>query len=70
MIGDLIASAYVPQNFLYANPLVDLASIVAMSEQIRQDKIDVFELGKRIRILIQDRGQLTIKILELLREIV
>ena len=70
MIGDLIASAYVPQDIVYANPLVDLASMVAMNEQIRQDKIDVFELGKRIRILIQDREQLTIKILELLREVV
>ena len=70
MIGDLIASAYVPQDIVYANPLVDLASMVAMNEQIRQDKIDVFELGKRIKILIQDREQLTIKILELLREVV
>jgi len=70
MIGDLIASAYVPQDIVYANPLVDLASMVAMNEQIRQDRIDVFELGKRIRILIQDREQLTIKILELLREVV
>jgi len=70
MIGDLIASAYVPQDIVYANPLVDLASMVAMNEQIRQDKINVFELGKRIKILIQDREQLTIKILELLREVV
>jgi len=60
----------VPQDIVYANPLVDLASMVAMNEQIRQDKIDVFELGKRIKILIQDREQLTIKILELLREVV
>ncbi len=70
IIGDLIANAYVPRDIKYANPLVDLASIVVMHAQIRQGEIEVKEFGKQIRELVNDRGRLTMKILELLREVI
>lgn len=69
-IIELISACYVPGDIRFANPLVDLASIVAMSDQIRQDKIDVLKLGKQIRALVQNRDNLTVKVLKLLREII
>lgn len=69
-IRKLISTCYVPRDIHNANPLVDLANIVAMSEQIRQDNIDVLELVKQIRMLVQDRQKLTGKVVTLLREII
>jgi hypothetical protein len=69
-IQELISTCYVPRDISYANPLVDLASIVVMSEQIRLDKIDVFDFGKQIKILVQNRDKLASKVVELLKELV
>ncbi|MFZ2200018.1 MAG: hypothetical protein WAV40_04490 [Microgenomates group bacterium] len=69
-IMELMSTCYVPRKISYANPLVDLASIVVMSEQIRRDKIDALELGKQIIILVQNRDKLTVKVVKLLREVV
>jgi hypothetical protein len=70
MITNLIQNAYVPNDILCANSLVDLASIVIMSDQIKQDKIDVLELGKQVRILVQNRDLLIVRVLKLLGEVV
>lgn len=69
-IRDLISSCYMPLDMRRANPLLDLASVVVMSEQIRQEKIGVLELGKQIQILVQNRALLTTKVLALLKEVV
>lgn len=69
-IRRLIMNSYIPRDISYANPLVDLASIVVMREQIRQDRIDVQEIGKQIRELVYNQEQLITSILELLREVV
>ncbi len=68
-IGELITTCYAPRETRYANPLMDLASIVAMRDQIRQDKIEASELGKQIQVLVQNRGILRDKVLVLLREV-
>lgn len=69
-ICNLIINSYVPRDIYDANPLVDLACIAAMCEQIKEDKIDVLELGKQSRMLVQNRSKLILKILELLKGLV
>lgn len=70
MISDLVMNAFIPQDIADANPIVDLASIVVMKEQIKQDKIDILELDKQIKILVINREQLISKVIELIREII
>lgn len=69
-IRELISACYVPRDIRDANPLLDLANIVVMSEQIGNNKIEVLALSKQIRALVNNKELLTTKILELLREVV
>ena len=57
-IRDLIEKSYIPRDILLANPILDLACIVAMSEQIE------------IQELVNDRAELTSRLLKLIKEIV
>lgn len=56
-IRDLINNSFVPRDVFIANPLLDLASIVGMVEQIE------------IRELINNREELTNRLLNLIKEI-
>ena len=67
---DLIRNCYMPRDMRYACPLVDLASMVVISEQIGQDKIDVSVLGKQIQVLVHNRELLRANVLILLKEVV
>jgi hypothetical protein len=69
MIRNLIINAFIPLDIADANPIVDLASIVVIKEQIKQDKIDILDLDKQIKILVINREQLVSKVIELIREI-
>lgn len=69
-ITELISACYVPRDIRFANPLVDLASIVTMRDQILLGKIDVLELGSQIRMLVGNRDSLMVKVLKLLREVI
>ena len=57
-IRDLIEKSYIPRDILLANSILDLACIVAMSEQIE------------IQELVNDRAELTSRLLKLIKEIV
>lgn len=68
-IEKLVIDAYVPVAISDANPLVDMASIVIMSEQIRQNEIDVALLAEEIKKLVSSRNVLLVKILSLIEEL-
>ena len=57
-IRDLIEKSYIPGDILLANPILDLACIVSMASQI-----DIHEL-------LNNREELTNRLLNLIKEIV
>lgn len=64
-IRELIEASYAPRDILLANPILDLASIIAMSEQVEIGKMD----GK-IKELMNNREEMTNRLLKLIKEIV
>jgi hypothetical protein len=68
-IRDLVAGAYAPMDMAYANPLVDLATIMEMAEQIKRNEINPTKLGTRIRHLMGYREKLIAKIIQFVREV-
>lgn len=64
-IRELIETSYAPRDILLANPILDLASIIVMSEQVEIGKMD----GK-IKELMNNREEMTNRLLKLIKEIV
>ena len=57
-IRELIKNSYIPDDRLLANPILDLACIVSMARQIEVQK------------LLENRNELTNRLLGLIKEII
>jgi hypothetical protein len=64
-IRELIETSYMPRDILLANPILDLASIITMSEQI-----EIEEMNGKIQELMNNREEMVNRLLKLIKEIV
>lgn len=62
MARSLIEKTYIPRDILLANPILDLASIVAMGEQT-----EIEEMNSLMQELMNNRGMLVNRLLKLIK---